>query len=113
VNWDSGVVVFLGTKPASSFGGVSVGSAEPLRCGDAIYDWLGFDVVANPVLRDLVIVRIVESTSKLDSLRVLADLRAEMVSYEPLIRTFVGSTPAVTAMRSPGNASPTCRTAPG
>jgi hypothetical protein len=35
----------------------------------AVYDWLGFDVVADPVFRDLVIARIVEPTSKLDSLR--------------------------------------------
>ena len=33
----------------------------------AVYDWLGFDAVADPVFRDLVIARIVEPTSKLDS----------------------------------------------
>lgn len=52
----------------------------------AVYDWLGFDVVADPVFRDLVIARIVEPTSKIDSLRVLADLGAELVSYKTIDR---------------------------
>ena len=52
----------------------------------AVYDWLGFDAVADPVFRDLVIARIVEPTSKLDSLRVLADLGAELVSYKTIDR---------------------------
>ena len=37
----------------------------------------GFDAVADPVFRDLVIARIVEPTSKARLLRVLADLGAE------------------------------------
>lgn len=52
----------------------------------AVYDWLGFDAVADPVFRDLVIARIVEPTSKIDSLRVLADLGAELVSYKTIDR---------------------------
>jgi len=52
----------------------------------AVYDWLGFDAVADAVFRDLVIARIVEPTSKLDSLRVLADLGAEPVSYKTIDR---------------------------
>jgi hypothetical protein len=52
----------------------------------AVYDWLGFDVVDDPVFRDLVIARIVEPTSKIDSLRVLADLGAEPVSYKTIDR---------------------------
>jgi len=52
----------------------------------AVYDWLGFDGLADPVFRDLVIARIVEPTSKLDSLRVLADLGAELVSYKTIDR---------------------------
>jgi hypothetical protein len=55
----------------------------------AVYDWLGFDVVADAVFRDLVIARIVEPTSKLDSLRVLADLGAEMPSYRTIQRHLV------------------------
>jgi hypothetical protein len=52
----------------------------------AVYDWLGFGAVADPVFRDLVIARIVEPTSKLDALRVLADLGAEPVSYKTIDR---------------------------
>jgi hypothetical protein len=51
-----------------------------------VYDWLGFDAVADPVFRDLVIARIVEPTSKLDALRVLADLGAEALSYKTIDR---------------------------
>lgn len=40
----------------------------------AVYDGLGFDAVADPVFRDLVIARITEPTSKLDALRVLTIL---------------------------------------
>jgi Transposase DDE domain len=52
----------------------------------AIYDWVGFDVVADGVFRDLVIARIVEPTSKVDSLRVLADLGADTLSYRTIQR---------------------------
>jgi len=52
----------------------------------AVYDWLGLDVLADPVFRDLVIARIVEPTSKLDLLWVLADLGAELVSYKTIDR---------------------------
>lgn len=51
-----------------------------------VYDWLGFDALADPVFRDLVIARIVEPASKLDSLRVLTDLGAELVSYKTIDR---------------------------
>jgi hypothetical protein len=51
-----------------------------------VYDWLGFDVVADAVFRDLVIARIVEPTSKLDSARVLADLGVKTVSYRTIAR---------------------------
>ena len=51
-----------------------------------VYDWLGFDVVADPVFRDLVIARIVEPTSKVDAARVLTDLGAEPVSYKTIDR---------------------------
>jgi hypothetical protein len=55
----------------------------------AIYDWVGFDVVDDAVFRDLVIARIVEPTSKLDSLRVLADLGADTLSYRTIQRHLV------------------------
>jgi Transposase DDE domain len=51
-----------------------------------VYDWLGFDVVADPVFRDLVIARIAEPTSKADAERVLADLGAKTVSYRTIAR---------------------------
>lgn len=43
-------------------------------------------MVDDPVFRDLVIARIVEPTSKADSLRVLADLGAEPFSYRTIQR---------------------------
>jgi len=52
----------------------------------AVYDALGFGVVADEVFRDLVIARIIEPTSKLDSLRVLGDLGADVVSYRTIHR---------------------------
>jgi hypothetical protein len=52
----------------------------------AIYDWVGFDIVDDPVFRDLVIARIVEPTSKVDSQRVLTDLGADTVSYRTIQR---------------------------
>jgi hypothetical protein len=47
---------------------------------------LGFDAVGDEVFRDLVIARIVEPTSKLDSARVLADLGVKTVSYRTIQR---------------------------
>jgi len=52
----------------------------------AIYDWVGFDVVDDRLFRDLVIARIVEPTSKVNSLRVLTDLGADTVSYLAVAR---------------------------
>ena len=51
-----------------------------------VYDGLGFDAVGDEVFRDLVIARIVEPTSKLDSLRVLDDLGSDAVSYRTIQR---------------------------
>jgi hypothetical protein len=51
-----------------------------------VYDGLGFDAVGDEVFRDLVIARIVEPASKLDSLRVLTDLGANTVSYRTIQR---------------------------
>ena len=51
-----------------------------------VYAGLGFDAVGDAVFRDLVIARIVEPTSKVDSLRVLADLGAEAMSYRTIQR---------------------------
>lgn len=51
-----------------------------------VYDWLGFNEVGDAVFRDLVIARIVEPTSKIDALRVLADLGVSLVSYKTVDR---------------------------
>jgi hypothetical protein len=51
-----------------------------------VYDWLGFDVVADRVFRDLVVPRIVEPTSKLDASRVLAGFGAKALSYRTIQR---------------------------
>ncbi|ORV76757.1 IS1634 family transposase [Mycobacterium gastri] len=68
--------------------GRTTGTSSRLLYGvlGAVYDWLGFNVVDDPVFRDLVIARIVEPTSKLDSGRVLADLGAKTVSYRSIQR---------------------------
>jgi Transposase DDE domain len=52
----------------------------------AVYDALGFDALADVVFKDLVIARVVEPTSKLDSARVLIDLGADAVSYSTIQR---------------------------
>lgn len=46
-----------------------------------VYDALGFDALADMVFKDLVIARVVEPTSELDSARVLTGLAADAVSY--------------------------------
>ena len=51
-----------------------------------VYDWLGFNGVADSVFRDLVIARIVEPTSKADAERVLTDLGASTVCYRTMAR---------------------------
>lgn len=54
----------------------------------AVYDTLGFDHAAggDEVFRHLVLARIIEATSKLDSLRVLAEAGIAPVSYRTLRR---------------------------
>jgi len=72
--------------------GRTTGTSSRLLYGvlGAVYDWLGFDeVVDDAVFRDLVIARIVEPTSKLDSARVLADLGVKAVSYRSVQRHLV------------------------
>ena len=53
----------------------------------SVYTSLGFDSLEDPVFRDLVIARIVEATSLLDSGRVLADLGRRPASYATMKRT--------------------------
>ena len=53
----------------------------------AVFDQLGFDVVADACFRDLVIARVVEPTSLLDADRVLADLGRAAASLSTRKRT--------------------------
>jgi len=52
-----------------------------------VYSGLGFDAVGDVVFRDLVIVRVVEPTSLLDTARVLTDLGRVPASYATMKRT--------------------------
>jgi hypothetical protein len=52
-----------------------------------MYSGLGFDVLADGVFADLVIARVVEPTSLLDTGRVLADLGRRPASYATMKRT--------------------------
>lgn len=53
----------------------------------SVYDELGFDELADPVFRDLVIARIVEPTSLLDVSRVLTQMGRDPASYSTMRRT--------------------------
>ena len=52
-----------------------------------VYDRLGFDVVADDAFRELVLARIIEPTSKADSLRVLEEVGAEHASLRTMFRS--------------------------
>ena len=52
-----------------------------------VFDDLGFDVVADACFRDLVIARVVEPTSILDTVRVLRDLGCAPASEKTMRRT--------------------------
>lgn len=87
----AGSVAARDVRPVAG-AGRTVGTSSRLLydvLGD-VYDWLGFGVVGDLVFRDLVIGRIVEPTSKLDSLRVLEDLGADPVSYPTVMRHLRG-----------------------
>jgi hypothetical protein len=89
-DWRAGVLVasLARAKGAAAAPGRTATTSSRLLYDviGAVYDWLGFDVVADQVFRDLVIARIVEPTSKADSRRVLADLGATVVSYKTIQR---------------------------
>jgi hypothetical protein len=72
-----------------------------------VYSSLGFDVVDDEVFRDLVIARVVEPTSLLDTDRVLAELGRVSASLSTRKRTLRRRTRAPTATRSPRRASTT------
>jgi hypothetical protein len=88
-DWRAGELVGPDRLPAEVSGpGRTVGTSSRLlyEVLGVVYDRLGFDVVDDAVFRDLVIARIVEPTSKADSLRVLADLGAKVLSYRTVQR---------------------------
>jgi hypothetical protein len=85
-NWRTSTLIPAPAAPVGSGRTAATHSRLLYDVLGAVYDWLGFDAVADPVFRDLVIARIVEPTSKLDSRRVLTDLGAELVSYKTIDR---------------------------
>ena len=54
-----------------------------------VYDRLGFDVVADEAFKELVLARIIEPTSKADSLRVLDEIGVEHASLRTMFRSLV------------------------
>ena len=88
-DWRAGELVAPAPAPAAVTGAArTVGSSSRLlyEVIGAVYDALGFGLVGDEVLRDLVIARIVEPTSKADSIRVLAELGVQTVSYRTIQR---------------------------
>jgi hypothetical protein len=82
----------LGLNPAAEAGGpLPIIAARMGHLWDALalaYDVIGFDEAAggDEVFRDLVLARIIEPTSKLDSLRVLEEAGIDPVSYRTMKR---------------------------
>ena len=89
-DWRSGTLTLAGGVPKGAVVAPGRTAATSSRLLydviGAIYDWVGFDGVDDAVFRDLVIARMVEPTSKIDSLRVLAALGAEAMSYRTIQR---------------------------
>lgn len=90
-------VLDLGLDPqaASSSGPLPIMSSRMGHLCDALrdaYAMLGFDdaTVGDAVFRDLVLARIIEPTSKLDSLRVLSEVGIDPVSYRTVTRRLPG-----------------------
>ena len=91
-DWRAGelVVPAPAAVPAAAVAGaartVAASSRLLYEVVGAVYDALGFGVVGDEVFRDLVIARIVEPTSKADSIRVLAEPGVQTVSYRTIQR---------------------------
>ena len=66
---------------------VSTDSRLLLEALDSVYDGLGFGDLGDDVFRDLVLARVVEPTSILDTGRVLADLGRKAASDKTMRRT--------------------------
>ena len=81
----------LGSGVRAGSGSLEIASARMAHLWDALcraYDALGFPEATggDVVFRDLVLARIIEPTSKLDSLRVLSEVGLEPVSYATVKR---------------------------
>jgi hypothetical protein len=84
-------VLDLGLDSVASSGPLQVVSSRMGHLWDALcraYYVLGFDQAAqgDAVFRDLVLARVIEATSKLDSLRVLEEVGIEPASYRTVTR---------------------------
>lgn len=76
-------------EPAASRPGVITAKRSALlwRVLSGVYDRLGFDVVGDDAFKQLVLARIVEPTSKADSLRVLDEIGVEHASLRTMFRS--------------------------
>ena len=84
-------VLDLGLHAAAASGPLPITSSRMGHLWDALcraYATLGFDEATggDEVFRDLVLARIIEPTSKLDSLRVLTEVGIDPVSYRTVAR---------------------------
>ncbi len=75
--------------PAPGRPGVITGKRSALlwRVLEEVYDRLGFDAVADEAFKQLVLARIIEPTSKADSLRVLSEVGVEHASLRTMFRS--------------------------
>ena len=103
----------LGLDAVASAGPLEIVSSRMGHLWDALcpaYDTLGFDAAANDdeVYRQLVLARIIEPTSKLDSLWVLAEAGLDPVSYRTLKRRLPGyaTTPGASSCRPRARSTP-------
>jgi hypothetical protein len=85
----------LGLEAAAGAGPLEITASRMAHLWDTLcraYDVLGFDEVAggDEVFRQLVLARIIEPTSKQDSLRVLEEVGIQPVSYATLKRRLPG-----------------------
>lgn len=76
-------------EPTAGRPGVITGkrSAVLWRALSGVYDRLGFDVLGDDAFKQLVLARIVEPTSKADSLRVLDEIGVEHTSLRTMFRS--------------------------
>ena len=66
------------------------------------YDRLGFDTLDDPVFQQLVLARLIEPTSKADSLRVLDEVGVEHASLRTMLSMSRRTGPTATVRSGPG-----------